>query len=253
MPRSTHGSLHALHWPLELASVAYRALGHVMTCDITRLMVLGEDDVRPPHVDAAFELRFLSPEEVVDFARDPANELEPLLAERMACGRDLCCAALAGNELAAYAWFALGSIEAEMHRGRTPDSGVAVSFTRRAAFVYKAFTRPEYRGRRLYAGCLAAGLAGLKERGVTQLLATAEWTNGSALAACHGLGFRDLGTIVRLACGPFSFTHMPRRARALGVRLGRHARVSPRVQGPVVESIEGDEPHLAHAAIGSEG
>jgi hypothetical protein len=156
------------------AAWLYRAIGHFLTFDVTRLLHLDEGDLRPPRIDPAFEIRLLEPYEVVEFAADPANDLDVSLARRMTCGRDLCVAALDGDHLASYAWFALGSIEAPMHRGRTLRSGVAVSFPRSMAFIYKAFTRPEYRGRHLYPAVLAQGLHELSPRGVTQLLATAE-------------------------------------------------------------------------------
>lgn len=235
-----------------LLELAYRAVGRLMTCDITRLMVLNSEDARPPQIDPALEIRFLSAEEVARFACDPANDLDPSFAERMTCRRDVCCAALDDGQLAAYAWLALGSIEADMNRGRKNDSGVALSFNRRAAFVYKAYTRPEYRGLRLYAACLADGLASLQPRGVRQLLATAEWTNRAALSACHGLGFRDLGTIVRLVWGPLRFTRGPRAGQALGIRLGRRARVHPRIVRPEDASSAGAEGELALAAAGKE-
>ncbi len=198
--------------PRMLVERGYHALAHAMTLDCVRLMRLPAAKLRPPQIDLEFDFRFLAPEEVAAHALDPANDLHFSFADRMACGQDLCFAALLDERLACYIWLALGSLEAELHRGRTTRSGVAVSFPRSAAFVYKAFTRPEFRGRHLYPACLAHGLEGLRPRGVSQLLTTAEWTNKSALAACRRLGFHDVGTILRVACGPVSFTVTPPRA-----------------------------------------
>ncbi len=229
MSRPSHARSPAIYSPRALVDRGYRALGHAMTLDVARLMRLPASKMHLPKIDLDFDFRFLTPDEVAAYALDPMNEMHLSFAGRMSSGRDLCCAALLDDQLAGYIWLALGSLEAEQNRGRSTRSGVAVSFPRSAAFVYKAFVRSEFRGRHLYPACLAHGLEGLKPRGVSQLLTTAEWNNRAALAACRQLGFHDVGTILRVACGPISFTVTPARARLHGIMLGRHARVHPRV------------------------
>jgi len=252
MTQFSQGSSSGWH---DLALWLYRAVGRLITFDVTRLLHLDKGDLREPRIDPAFEIRLLTPLEVAEFARDPANDLDASLSARMTCGRDLCCAALDGEQLAAYAWFALGSIEASMHRGRRPRSGVAVSYPRSMALVYKAFTRPEYRGRHLYPAVLAHGLHELAPRDVSQLLDTAEWMNGSALTACRRLGFRELGTTVRVALGPLAFTIRPLLATKYGVLFGRQAKVHPRVPqaNPEYASREDDaDDELLVAGCGKE-
>jgi len=45
---------------------------------------------------------------------------------------------------------------------------------------------------------------------------------------CRRLGFRELGTIGRYACGGCSMTTKPPAAREFGIRIGRQAQVDPR-------------------------
>jgi len=144
-----HGGLSA-----RIGSLAYRAAQRAMTLDVSRLMCLDAANVQCVPVDERFSFRFLNAAEVRAFARDAQNDLTSAFAERMRQGRDLCYAALDGRMLAGYAWLALESIEAEQNRGRSADSGVAASFGSDTAFVYRAFTREEFRGRHLYAACL---------------------------------------------------------------------------------------------------
>jgi hypothetical protein len=162
------------------------------------------------------------------FAGDLQNELTSEFSCRLLAGRDRCYAALIRDRLAAYIWLASGSIEAEHNRGRTAASGVALSFPADAAFVYKAYTRNEYRGRRLYAALLAGAMRELSAEGVTRLITTADWTNDAALAACRRLGFVELGKIGRYACGCCSLTTSPPKAHGLGIRIGRRALIEPR-------------------------
>jgi len=220
-------------------SLLYRAVQRAFVCDVTRLMVLDSFDVQSPSVGRQFEFCFLSSGDVEIHAADAVNGLSRSLADRLVAGQDLCYAATAGDKMACYAWLALGSIEATHNSGRTPSSGVAASFPPTAAFVYKAFTRPEFRGHRLYAAVLARVLAELSSRGITHLITTAEWNNLSALSAAQHLGFQDLGSITRIACGPFATTITPSAASEFGIRLGRKAQVVTRIVVP--------RPHLVGA------
>ena len=136
----------------------YRAAQHAITCDISRLMVLERAEMREIAVDSEARYRFLSPSDVETFADDPANELSSEFSCRLTAGYDRCYAALVRGHLAAYIWLASGSIEAEHNRGRTAASGVAISFPADAVFVYKAYTRSEFRGRRLYAALLQGAM-----------------------------------------------------------------------------------------------
>jgi hypothetical protein len=218
--------MHASDDSLRKRALAwfYRLARRAITCDLSRLMVLDRVDMREIAVDSEARYRFLSPSDVETFADDPANELTSEFTCRLASGRDRCYAALLRGRLAAYIWLATGSIEAEHNRGRTAASGVPISFPANSVFVYKAYTRSEYRGRRLYAALLAGAMRELTSEGVTRLITTADWTNDAAVAACRRLGFRELGKIGRYACGGCSMTSRPPEARELGIRIGRQAR-----------------------------
>jgi GNAT superfamily N-acetyltransferase len=217
-------------WP---SRTLYRAAQRLVACDISRLMLLDRSHLLTPDIERRFTFRLLESGEVKRYAADFENELTSDLAERIQAGRDLCYAAFSQQRLAAYIWLALGSLEAEHNRGRALRSGVAVSFPPDVAFVYKAFTRPEVRGQRLYPAMLASALDVLESRGVSRLLTTADWTNRAALNSCSRIGFQDLGTIVRFACGPAGCTFKPGRALPLGIRLGRQARVESRKAIPL--------------------
>lgn len=214
-----------VRWP---SRALYRAAQRLVACDISRLMLLDRSHLLAPDVERRFTFRLLDAGDVERLAVDPVNELSVDLAERMHAGRDLCYAAFSQERLGAYIWLALGSIEAEHNRGRSPQSGVAISFPSDAAFVYKAFTRPEARGHRLYPAILAGALDVLESRGVARLITTADWTNQAALNSCSRIGFQDLGAIVRFACGPAACTFKPGCAQRLGIRVGRTARVDSR-------------------------
>ena len=207
-----HGLWAAMAGVLGRAAQRWAALG------VGRLLWLETARVkRPTTTKGGFHFRFLTAEELPGFAADPVNELDAHFAERLRSGRDFCFAAFSGPQLAAYAWFALGSIEPE-HCG-----GVGLSFPADVTYTYKGLTRPEFRGLGLYGQVTENGFRALADRGVTKVLAAVEWTNWASLKSCHRLGYVDLGPLVGLGRGRCRIVVSPKAARERGIRFGRHA------------------------------
>jgi hypothetical protein len=162
-------------WKAAFRRVASRSAQKLLRLEVNEMLWL-EATALPSsiEVNSDFDFRFLTADEVAYFASDSANDLDAALADRISSGHDLCFAAIAKNgQLASYSWYALGSIEAEHHLG------VAMSLPADVAYMYKAFTHPDFRGRRLY-GTIVAMEWGL-------VAAT------FAVARHHGLGPPDLG------------------------------------------------------------
>lgn len=203
------------------ARLLSRAAKRWAAFEVGRLLWLEADRVEQLTIATGdFCFRFLTAEELPGLAADPANELGVAFADRLRSGPDVCFAALSGLQLAAYAWFALGSIEAE-HCG-----GVALSFPADVAYTYKGFTRPEFRGLGLYGQVIARGLHALADRGVARLLAAVEWTNWASLSACYRLGYVDLGPLVGWGRGNWRIVLPPKAARKRGIQfsVGRGVR-----------------------------
>ncbi len=223
-PHRRDGVLRAAH------RLAYGMAQRLMTLDVTDVYWIDLASARMPIVESAFEFRLLTPDDVLRFAREPSNGVDPLLAQRAAGDRDLCLAALCGDRLAAYGWFALGSIEAEHNRADKPHTGVAVSFPQDVAFGYGGFTHPDYRGHRLHAAVKLQGLRLLSARGVRFLLTTTDWTNWAAIRSFDRLGAKRLGRCWRggWGGGRWMFTKSPAAAKQLGIRFGDAVCVHPR-------------------------
>lgn len=216
-------------YPGWMARCSYRVAQQFMVLDVTHLLILGQDQLSLPEpTDSEVTFRFLTADDVRHFAFNPENELDPGLASRLVLGRDACFGAMIGDRLAAYAWIAFGSIESTHNRGSDLRSGVALSFPDHQAFLYKAYTHPDFRGRQLYSGLSRSALRALSARGITELILTADWTNRSALGSCTRAGCRSLGKIWRWGWGQLLFTRTPRAARRLGIRFGRRAVVQSR-------------------------
>ena len=212
------------HGPWAALQLIVDRLGRkLLNSSVTKVVCLEAknlgDNLKP---DPEFTFRFLSADEVRAFAADPRNDLEPAFVARAEAGHDLCFAAICGDRLAAYGWYALGSIEAE-HGG-----GLAMSFPASMAYMYKGFTHPDFRGKRLHGLVMGLALQELASRGVEQLISTVDWTNWASLKSCYRLGYADLGRIVSLGPTWCALTVASRAPRRLGVRFGRQADLSGR-------------------------
>ncbi|MBX3436165.1 MAG: GNAT family N-acetyltransferase [Planctomycetaceae bacterium] len=177
--------------------------------------------------DSRFTFRFLTADEVRAYSRNPELKLAPELSERIEAGRDLCFAALEGDRLAAYGWYALDCIEG------AHNFGVPMSFPADVAYMYNGFTHPSYRGLRLHGLVMGLALQGLEVKGVSRLVSTVDWTNQASLRSCVRLGYSRLGRLVTIGGDLALIAKVPHQASRRGVRFGHLAerrrlrRVSP--------------------------
>ena len=198
--------------------VAYRSAQRLVDVTVAHVLWLDaaniNDSLRP---DTAYTFRLLSADEVRALAADPHNSLYPAMADRIVAGNDFCFAALAGPRVAAFGWFALGSIEPE-HNG-----GTALSYPPDVACMYNGFTHPEFRGHRLHGLVKGLGLRALADRGASKLVSTVDWTNWASLRSNFRLGCVDLGRTGVLRLGRFRVGFYPPAARRLGIRFHNEA------------------------------
>jgi L-amino acid N-acyltransferase YncA len=219
-------------WKAAFQRVASRFAQKLLRLEVNEMLWL-EAAALPSAIEANsdFDFRFLTADELAHFASDPANEFDTAFANRASSGHDLCFAAIAKHgQLACYSWYALGSIEAEHHLG------VAMSLPGDVVYMYKAFTHPDFRGRKLYGTIVATALRSLASRGVTKLITSIEWTNFASLRSCQRLGFESLGRLSIIGPQQYRISFTPHAARSRGVRFWRSADVqqrnSPRSQIP---------------------
>jgi len=160
-----------------------------------------------------FTFRFLSPAELEVYARDPANDLEPDLVARSADGRNSCFAALDGDRLAAYGWYARDWIEPEH------CYGFGLKMPAHVAYMYKGFTHPDYRGQRLHGAVMGLALREFATHGVNALISTVEWTNDASMKSCARLGYRRLGVMAQARFAGCPWYRTSPRVREHGVEI----------------------------------
>jgi RimJ/RimL family protein N-acetyltransferase len=138
-----------------------------------------------------FEYRFLTADEVHRYSSDPSLDLDISLVEEIDRGESLCFAALERGRVAAYGWYAI-QLAAPGH-----CFGVGIRLPAHVSYMFKGYTHPDYRGRRLHAIVMGLALTALSKRGIRALISTVEWTNEASLRSCDRLGYQRLGRIVQ--------------------------------------------------------
>jgi hypothetical protein len=103
-----------------------------------------------------------------------------------------------------------------------------MSFPADMAYMYKAFTHPDYRGKALYGIGVTKALEALASRGVTRLVTSINRANFDSRSGCRKIGFKSLGNLWTLGTGSRRIAWPPQAARQLGIQFGSRATVAER-------------------------
>jgi hypothetical protein len=207
--RERYGMNGAIYKSIDVAlHKCFRASVHeVVWLDIDRLA-----EITTP--EAPFSFRFLTADEVTEYARDPSYFIDGSLAAAVREGRELCFAALASNRLAAFGCYTLAFVPPEQ------AAGAAMSFPADVAYMSYGFTHPDFRGSRLHGLVMGLALKELSKRGVTKLVSIVAWTNWASLKSCSRLGYLNLGKMITVGGKKRAVGFYPKNAKRRGVRFG---------------------------------
>jgi len=172
-----------------LLRIAGRLTGSAMLLMVFRVLV-GDAGLCPPLLDFAEGWSFLRHDDLNRFASaDPSLDLDSaFLVEALARG-DSCLGLVLNGVLAAYAWYALGPVPLEGGLMATPLPGYV--------YMYRAFTAPAFRGRRLYGAGVAAGMQAFKQQlpGFKGIVSCVEWHHHASLNGLERIGLRAVGRL----------------------------------------------------------
>lgn len=175
----------------------------------------------PAPLEDGIECRLLTEREVLDFAVDPALQLDAAWIRNAFVNGGACLGALQSGRLIGYNWLAY----ADTQYAR----GVWLRLQGPFRYSYKTFVRPEYRGRRIAQALHALADSSELRRGRLLAVNLVDACNHASLAALRRTGSRPLGWIGFAKC--------------LGVVLAFHSpgvrRAGLRFYGPIRARIAG--------------
>lgn len=139
--------------------------------------------IRPEHP----ELRYaaLTEEQLLGWCKDPELELDEERTKAALRRGDVCIGVLEAGRPVGYVWFAFGN---------TPHiHGAWVRLTAGTRYLYKAFIRPQYRGRRIGPEMYVRGSALCPRRGRTVGVLAVDLDNMRGLRASRRAGWSQIG------------------------------------------------------------
>lgn len=194
-----------------LYGLGMRAMNHACYFHVLRGIHVAEVEAEQLRVDAGYVHRFLEDDELRRLSRDAAHDLDPRFVEEAIAGGDRCYGVLEGDTLASYGWYAT--------RPTPISEDLILRFSPRYAYMYKGFTHPAHRGRRLHAIGMGWALHHLVAGGLRGLVSYVDSTNFASLKSCYRLGYRDFGSLYVLRAGTRYVLGRDRGCEAFGFRL----------------------------------
>jgi hypothetical protein len=193
--------------------LACRAVNHVTFFQILRAMAVRITDVHDQHLfdTTGFDARFVAEDELHTLAGAAENHISPEFLRRAAGRGDRCYALFDRGALATYGWYA---------DLPTPfDDHFTVFFDRSWTYMYKGFTLPKYRGRRLHAKAKCKVLRALTQEGRPGIISCVSSNNFSSLRSAARMGYRKFGDVYLLRTAGRSFAYASSGCLAYGLRV----------------------------------
>jgi len=213
-PEQIRSYAKRLGWKRTIARTLYVGGNQILDISIFDCFRLHGEDISDPLTrnPRGYDCGFLSPAKAGYYAAQLDADMAASVHEAMRRG-DEAYAILDQGRLASIGLYA---------SAETPIlNDLLVRFETPARYMYRGFTRPEYRGQRLHAlGILRAGRE-LFDQGVPHLVTVVEHTNYPALISVRRMGWRPCGVLYRVGRGHRCRLGRSRPAVEMGMELLR--------------------------------
>jgi hypothetical protein len=194
-------------WWNTLHCAALRLADAVLGLRVMRGLAVEAMDPARRAAGEGFAQGFAMPRAVRRFAADAANEMSPFfVADAMARG-DRCYAVCEGTVPVSTSWYSTRPT-------RIGLGDLVLYYAPRYVYMYKAFTQPSHRGRRLCAAAVSHAFAQYAAKGARGFISCAEATNLGSLKALQQMGYRVFGSIYVLTLFGRHFTFATPGCRA---------------------------------------
>lgn len=140
-------------------------------------------------IDSRFHHGFLDGTYLKKLSIDSGNELSSSFVESALQKKDECYALTSKDELASYGWYSNRETLTDIHK-------LKFSFDPSYMYMYKGFTKENYRGHKLHAVGMNWALKKYLDKGYRGLVSYVESTNFDSLKSCYRLGYKDCGSII---------------------------------------------------------
>ena len=141
--------------------------------------------------DGELTVKFLSQDELLDYAKDPVNELTPEFLDTAFSKEDRCLAILDKDTLASYGCYS--------NKPTRIFNNIDLFFSSEWMYMYKGYTRTDYRGMRLHAIGMCHAAKHFTEEGCKGLISYVESNNFASMKSVTRMGYEIFGSIYILS------------------------------------------------------
>jgi hypothetical protein len=203
---ATVGLANALH------DLVLRAANRALLVKILKVMVVKRVNAAFLTCPEPYRPMLLDHKRLREFSKDPGNELPGCFLDEALSNDDECHGILSGGTLAAYSWYSRRATRID-----PPD--LVLHHGERYVYMYKGFTNPGHRGRRLHAIGMTLALQHYLAGGFTGLVSYVESNNFSSLNSVFRMGYETSGAIYVLRLFGIHLTYASAGCEELGVRI----------------------------------
>src|SRR5271166_3590360 len=201
-----HGIVHVAE------DVALRSINRVIFLKVFQCMKLHVPNLTFLAAPEDYRGAVLTSAQLSHHAKLPEYELTTTFVNQACAKGDQCYGMFRGETLAAYQWYSSKPTDSGWHN-------LIVSFSDQYIYMYKAFTHPDYRGKRLYPISVTTMLADHLAQGYKGVLCLVEVTNHASLKSCYRMGFTDCGKLYAAMLSDHAFLHADSACQTYGLRL----------------------------------
>jgi hypothetical protein len=170
-----------------LHDLRQRAVNRVVPFQILRGMTAELADINPGLFEVgSYRAGFARPDEILAAATPEYEMGEGFAREALGKG-DECFALFDGDRLASFGWYS--------NQPTRISGGLVLRFDPAWVYMYKGFTHPDYRGKRLHGIGMSLALRAYADRGSRGLISYVKSNNFQSLRSIERMGYRIFGDI----------------------------------------------------------
>lgn len=213
--KQVYETVHRFGFNAAAQDIACRAASKVTEVTILRGIRLTMDSVDPLFLadEAGYDWGFIDGATLHGALRRGAPlAMDASFIDDAIARGDRCYGALQGDTITAYGWYSTHP---------TPVTSVAddmiFHFDSAYAYMYRGYTLPEHRGRRLHGIGMARAMEAHAQGGSHGLVSIVDATNFASLASCFRLGYRSFGQIFCAKIAGHHLTYATKGCEPYGV------------------------------------
>lgn len=201
-----HGVMNAIY------QLSLRLVNKVVAVNILTCLVITRTSFAALELDKKFQHGFLGKSALLAFSQDVENQLSEQFIKSATQKGDECYAITENGQLAAYGWYSKGGTVTDIQQ-------LKFCFDSAYMYMYKGFTRVDYRGQRLHAVGMSWALHYYLSKGFSGIISYVESTNFDSLKSCYRMGYQNAGSIIVIKLFGRVYYHASRSCQKYDIRM----------------------------------